>query len=223
MYDVAHLESQWRVYRRKRVIFPIAIFLLLAGLTLAVYFFWPRASSRADSERSHMKNRTPEMHPEGSQEASIEKTQASSVSSTTVPPHKTKGWKMTFSNARVDTQPPEAVAPKQHVNIQVTTKKSEVSSQEIEERFRFAKNKDDALFLARYYYDKKAYKKALKWALETNKLDSDIEESWLIFGQAKARLGQRMEAIRVLQAYYDRTGSQKAQKLLDAIRRGKTP
>ena len=130
---------------------------------------------------------------------------------------------MTFSDAKVPPQPTKAIAPKRHVNIQVTTQKSDVSAQAIEERFRFAKDKDDALFLTRYYYDKKAYKKALSWALETNKLDSDIEESWLIFGQAKARLGQRMEAIRVLQAYYNRTGSPKAQKLLDAIRRGKTP
>lgn len=223
MYDVAHLESQWRKYKRKRLILPIVIVLLLIGLTLAAYLFWPSASNRVESEHRHIGEHAPEIHQGASQQASTVKPSTSPVPSATVPPHKTKGWKMTFSNARGDTQPPEAVAPKQHINIQVTTKKNNVSAQEIEERFRFAKDKDDALFLARYYYDKKSYKKALKWALETNKLDSDIEESWLIFGRAKARLGQRMEAIRVLQAYYNRTGSPKAQKLLDAIRRGKTP
>jgi len=92
---------------------------------------------------------------------------------------------------------------------------------DIEKRFSSTQNKDDALFLARYYYDKKQYKKALRWSLETNKLDSNIEESWLLFGKAKAKLGQRMDAIRVLQSYVDRTGSSKAKKLLGNIRRGK--
>ena len=223
MYDVTHLESQWRTYKRKSVILPAAIFLLLAGLTLTVYFFWIDGSHRVDNEHAQIGNRVSEKHPGIAQNVSTEKTPTSSAPSVTVPPRKTKGWQMTFSNAEVTPQPSGAIAPKRHVNIQVTTQKSDLSAQEIEERFRFAKDKDDALFLSRYYYDKKSYKKALKWALETNKLDSDIEESWLIFGRAKAKLGQRMEAIRVLQAYYDRTGSPRAQKLLDAIRRGKTP
>jgi len=36
---------------------------------------------------------------------------------------------------------------------------------------------DDSLFLASNYYKKGAYKKAVYWALQTNKIDKNIEET----------------------------------------------
>jgi len=214
MYDITHLESQWRAYKRKRALVLVFILLALIGLMFAGYVFWPLTKDHTDSVQKH---------PEVSQNATTEKAPTPPTPSLTELPRKAKGWNMTFTDTKTEKKNAGPLASIHPVNIQVTTRKNEVSAQDIEKRFRYAKDKDDALFLARYYYDKKAYKKALSWALETNKIDSDIEESWLIFGQAKARLGQRMEAIKVLQAYYDRTGSPKAQNLLDGIRRGKTP
>jgi len=223
MYDVVHLESQWRAYKRKRVLVPALIVSVLAGVIFTGYVFWPSTKDHTDGVQKQTERRSLQKHPEVSQNASTEKAPVLPTPSLTVLPRKAKGWNMTFTDTKTEKKNAGPLASVHPVRIEVTTRKNEVSAQEIEKRFRFAKDKDDALFLARYYYEKKAYKKALSWALETNKLDSDIEESWLIFGQAKARLGQRVEAIRVLQAYYDRTGSPKAQKLLDEIRRGKTP
>lgn len=223
MYDITQIESQWRIYKRKKFIIYFVAFLLLFGAFLAVYFFWSSPPSTKNTPYQSERHAS-ETDPKASHESLNERSPISPVPSTETPSHKIKGWSMTFSDGKVeDKQPSKPRVPTQHVDIEVTTKNSAISAHEIEERFRFAKDKDDALFLARYYYDKKAYKKALEWALETNKLDSDIEESWLIFGRAKVQLGQRIEAIRVLQAYYDRTGSPRAQKLLDAIRRGKMP
>jgi len=204
MYDMVQLEAQWRRYKIKQYLIPAAVILVLL-LIAAALFFWLDGSNKAQS-----KNDT-------TQEAQIKTRQNSgNITSPSLPlateaplklqvpqpndSRKTRGWKMTFADEESTDNSGNNLAPlpSKHVNIEVTTRKSAFSAQEIEKRYRFAKNKDDALFLARFYYEKKRYEDALKWALETNKLDSDIEESWLIFGRAKALLGKRMEAIRVL-------------------------
>jgi len=88
---------------------------------------------------------------------------------------------------------------------------------EIESRFAFAPDPDDALFLARMYYKNGNYRKAARWALETNKLNGNIEESWLIFARAKAKTGQKNEAIRVLSQYAKKSNSTEAKKLLKQL------
>jgi tetratricopeptide (TPR) repeat protein len=208
MYDIEQLEAQWRRYRRKRIALPVAVAaLIIAGI--GGYRIW-RASDAAPEPTP-----APEVAAATHKENSTVKPAAANRTSP-----RTGGWKMTFNDDA--SAPHEAsTSPTKKIAIEVTPRKSERTVSAIEKRFRFAKDKDDALFLARYYYDKKKYKKAMYWALETNKLDSDIEESWLIFARAKAHLGERTEAIRVLQAYVDRSGSAKARVLLDKIRRGK--
>ncbi len=90
---------------------------------------------------------------------------------------------------------------------------------EIESRFAFAPDPDDSLFLARIYYKNRSYRKAAYWALQTNKLNGDIEESWLIFARAKAKTGQKNEAISVLTQYIKKSKSVKAKKLLQKLER----
>jgi hypothetical protein len=92
---------------------------------------------------------------------------------------------------------------------------------ELEDKFQTSQDPQDSLEIARYYYKKKMYKKAEDWAVNTNNIDGDIEESWLIFAKARAKQGFRTDAIKVLQSFYDETNSIKAKKLLDKIRRGK--
>ena len=88
-----------------------------------------------------------------------------------------------------------------------------------EERFKSTQDPQDSLYLAKYYYKKGNYEKAETWAVNTNSIDGDIEDSWIIFAKARAKQGHRVDAIKVLQSYYDETGSQKAKKLLDKLRR----
>jgi len=215
MYDIQQLEREWKRYRRKRILTAVLVPAVL--LVVAAGGYWGvRMAIMNDTNTTSVspgtvavtQAHTPKPSPLPKPESPLKSS-----------PVRKKGWKMTFADEEKGADS-ESASPVRHVDIQVQTKKTEYTVQEIEKRFRFARNKEDALFLARYYYDKKQYTKALSWALETNKIDSNIEESWLIFGRAKAKLGQRKEAIRVLQAYYDRTGSQKSKKLLDSIRRG---
>ncbi len=106
--------------------------------------------------------------------------------------------------------------PSKKINIEV----SDVSYdayRNIEARFSDSHEVDDALFLARGYYSRKKYRKAAYWALQTNKLDGNIEESWLIFAKAKAKTGQKNEAIRVLSQYVKKSNSAEAKRLLHSL------
>ena len=115
-----------------------------------------------------------------------------------------------------DTYSDILIPKKSTQNIQI---KEEIA--ELEEKFKETQNPQDSLKLARLYYKLGDYKKAEDWAVNTNNLDGDIEESWLIFAKSRAKQGFRTDAITVLQTFYDETNSQKAKVLLDKLRRGK--
>ena len=108
--------------------------------------------------------------------------------------------------------------PRKKIQIEVTEISSS-SYKAVEERFADAPDSDDSLFLARGYYKKKNYRKAAYWALQTNKLDGGIEESWLIFARSKAKTGQKNEAIRVLSEYVKKSDSLAARKLLNTLKK----
>ena len=59
----------------------------------------------------------------------------------------------------------------------------------------------DALALARDYYAKKDYKNAAKWAFELNNLDKNNADGWLIFAKSKYNVGNKKDALKVLEAY----------------------
>jgi tetratricopeptide (TPR) repeat protein len=92
---------------------------------------------------------------------------------------------------------------------------------DVEKRFSQSHDIDDALFLARSYYKKGNYKKAEHWALETNKVDPNMEESILIFVKSKIKLGRKNEAISILKSYLKRSNSQEAINLLHHIENNK--
>jgi len=107
---------------------------------------------------------------------------------------------------------------KMHLNIIKTTSVS--AYKDVAKRFYETHDADDSLFLAKSYYRKGNYKKAEHWALETNKVHGNIEESWLIYAKSKVKLGRRNEAIRVLMSYVKRSNSSKAKSLLYKIKKG---
>lgn len=60
---------------------------------------------------------------------------------------------------------------------------------------------EKALGLAKKYFDIKAYKKTIFWALKANELDRQSQDSWLIFAKAKRALGEEKEAKNALDTY----------------------
>ncbi|MEO1954853.1 MAG: CDC27 family protein [Campylobacterales bacterium] len=88
---------------------------------------------------------------------------------------------------------------------------------DVERRFKRTHNINDAMFLASMYYKKRNYRKAIYWSMKTNKLDRNIDESWLIFAKSKVKLGKKNEAMKVLRAYIKRSNSYEAKKLLKKL------
>jgi len=101
---------------------------------------------------------------------------------------------------------------KMHLNIIESSSVSAYS--DVEKRFKQSHDTDDSLFLAKSYYRKGNYHKAEYWALQTNKVNSSLEESWLIYVKSKAKLGHKNEAIRILTNYAKRSNSSSAWNLL---------
>jgi len=104
---------------------------------------------------------------------------------------------------------------KVHLDIIETTSMS--AYKDVEKRFHQSHDIDDSLFLAKSYYKKGNYKKAVQWAYETNKLDSTLEESFLIFIKSKMKLGERSEVLSILNRYLERHDSKNARVLLNQI------
>lgn len=89
--------------------------------------------------------------------------------------------------------------------------------EDVEKRFLQSHDIDDALFLAKSYYKRLNYEKAVYWAFEVNKLDQNVEESVLIFIESKVKLGQRNEAILLLKNYLNKSDSEAGKILLERI------
>ena len=124
----------------------------------------------------------------------------------------------TIKETSVKIETVEKPREKMHLNIIETS--SVNAYKDVAKRFGQTHDADDSLFLARSYYNKKNYKKAEYWALQTNKVNGNIEESWLIFAKSKVKLGRKNEAIHILMNYVKKSNSAAAQSLLNKIEKG---
>ncbi len=115
----------------------------------------------------------------------------------------------------------EVPRARKKIHIDIVETSSVTAYNDVEKRFLKSHDIDDALFLANSYYNKGNYKKAEYWALQTNKLDENIEESVLIFVKSKIKLGRNNEGISILKSYIERSDSEEAKKLLYQIKNGK--
>ena len=91
----------------------------------------------------------------------------------------------------------------------------------VENRYNKNNNYQDALYLAEGYYQQGEYDISQKWSLVSNNLNSNSEESWLIFAKSKAKLGEYKVAEDILEAYLKENSSKKAEKLLEMMQLGK--
>ncbi len=115
----------------------------------------------------------------------------------------------------------EAPQAKNKIHLEIIESTSVTAYGDVEKRFLESHDIDDALFLARSYYKKGDYEKAVYWALEINKLDEDMEEGLLIFVKSKVKMGRKNEAISILTTYVKKSDSHEAKKLLYQIENDK--
>lgn len=88
---------------------------------------------------------------------------------------------------------------------------------------RFNKNSDPSisLFIAKKYYKFGKYDKSYKYALITNNIDSEVEDSWLIFIKSLVKLDRKKRATDILVKYIKHSDSSRAKRLLDDINKGR--
>ena len=114
-----------------------------------------------------------------------------------------------------------ALYEKKTIDLNIIESSSISAYKDVEKRFLQSHDVNDALFLAKSYYKKGNYSKAEYWALETNKVDENVEESLLIFVKSKIKLGRKNEAIAILMSYVNKTDSMEAKNLLYQIKNDK--
>jgi hypothetical protein len=240
MYDIERLEKQWNSYnkKRKRPLY-ISLFLLTLGIAMAVGIylndtFRDSLIALLQKDSAHetiavIENISPSeanisvgIEPMKSEEkANIPKVVIEvepnpydvASKEPVLEPVESLG---SAQEVKSTLPKPESVHKKMHLDILETS--NVTAYKDVESRFYQTHDTDDSLFLAKSYFDRGEYKKAEYWALQTNKADSSIEESWLLFAHAKAKLGQKQDAIKVLKTYIAKTNSVEAKRLLEQIK-----
>lgn len=113
-------------------------------------------------------------------------------------------------------------------SVEPTIKKISIKRQntqndihDIIKRFKNNNNPALSLFVAKKYYELGNYQQSYNYALITNKINQEIETSWIIFTKSLVKLGKKDKAISTLKKYIKQSHSSGAQILLDEIRTGK--
>lgn len=89
------------------------------------------------------------------------------------------------------------------------------------ERFNISKNPALSLFVAKKYYYLGNYEQAYNYALKTNEIDNNMEDSWIIFSRSLVKMNKKEQAVRTLKKYISYSDSISAKQLLDEILSGK--
>ena len=109
----------------------------------------------------------------------------------------------------------------QKQEIKIKRQNTQDDIQHIVKRFKESNNPALSLFIAKKYYELKNYNQSYNYALLTNQINNDIEESWIIFAKSLYKLDQKDKAIEVLKEYISSSHSDHAAMLLENIKSGK--
>jgi tetratricopeptide (TPR) repeat protein len=237
MYDVELLEKKWKRYRFKRRLPWIGFILLIAIVSTYVInreiifkrvskYFGDKNITKvvvAEEINCTLDNRTVVAVEDNLSDEEYNQEIDRELAKNDIP---LKQDKKRVPSMEIEfTQ--ERVHKRKYLNIVVTDRDRGQDSEMfdtlsiVEKRYNESKNYEDAIYLAEGYYEQKLYEKALKWALESNNLNSNSQDSWLIFAKSKARLGDWEAGEKILEAYLKENRSKEAENLLHLIETGK--
>ncbi len=244
MYDIPELEKKWRKYKRNQIKKPIIIsivsVLLIGGISAIVLTYINSSSPKESVSKKTTTVAKSDDKPamvivKNSSNPNVKQSSNQQTTSNTQSDNEIDLSKATIVKPNVPDDEIRVIGFDKKEKKEIEKKYSDIllptnatkdiqereHIKELEEKFKESQDPNDSLEIAKYYYKKGNYKKAETWAVNTNNIDGDLEDSWLIFAKARFKQGFRIDAIKVLQSFYDETNSQKAKKLLDKIRRGK--
>lgn len=107
------------------------------------------------------------------------------------------------------------------VRINILKKDGDSELEDVIKRFKNNNNPSLSLFIAKKYYQMGNFDKAYDYALATNNINNNIEDSWIIFAKSLVKLDRKDEAMQTLQKYISYSKSQAARQLLEDIKIGK--
>ena len=122
-----------------------------------------------------------------------------------------------------DNENPENISSPEETNenrLNITSNHDDSDLKDVIRRFKKNKNPALSLFIAKRYYAAGEYQKSYNYALMTNEIDKNIEESWIIFSKSLVKLGQHELAMNTLKSYLKTTKSSAADVLLRKIESG---
>ena len=231
MYDIKPLEKEWKRYKRKKrkpwfVLLFTIFFILLISLTFLNYKeidllkFYDKDKLETVTDKS-----TPLLIDKALVTLEIKKHEVNESMQTT----KLKPKSMvSYENGSIEITEElpisedidTVIESRKKIHLEIVETSSVSAYEDVAKRFKQSHDTDDSLFLAKSYYSQGDYKKAEYWALQTNKVNDDIEESLLIFIKSKIKLGYENEAIHILKAYIEKSNSTQAKTLLYKIKKG---
>jgi len=240
MYDIKPLESEWKKYRKKKlkpwlilvagilIVLSISAFIMLTNTKIDfskfdTSFVMSNNTSLIEKKKidiNHRKVISNVLVNDALNKLEVEKSVIANINNAV------DDSTNTFVDIPIlDGKQENGVVNRQQnrakVHLDIMETSSVTAYKDVEKRFAQSHDIDDSLFLARSYYKKGNYKKSEYWALETNKIDPNIEESILLFVKSKIKLGRRNEAISILRSYLKKSNSQEARNLLYRIENNK--
>ncbi len=247
MYDIKPLEEEWKKYKQKKrrpwfILFFSMVLLVLISIVLLNYKeitfseFYDKHKVETVADKSTKvlidkalttlevkKPKVSKIKPEAEisyENESREIIEDMPISEDVVTVKKPRIQITTIEKPSVKTQTAAKEKPRKKMHLNIIESSSVSAYKDVAKRFTQSHDTDDSLFLAKSYYRKGNYKKSEYWALQTNKVNSNLEESWFIFVKSKVKSGRKNEAIRILTDYIKRTNSAQAKSLLNKIKKG---
>ncbi len=244
MLDIRSLERRWLKYKIKSYApYIIGIFVIILLISLLPYIWLNDKNSESTSKANHFfspaetpppaqKSQVgdssnilePSMNFVQTFQTSAPETPMSSVSS----PQNTKSIQQAVPVPKVLNIPESTPLKAPPLTSTVSADKpiiqnhneSKLDIESVARRFKDTSNPSLGLFVARYHYDHGNYNEAYNFALKTNSINNNIDESWIIFSKSLVKLGKVEQAKKTLQAYIGESNSESARSLLDSIERG---
>jgi hypothetical protein len=234
--DIQNLEHRWFKYKLKSYAPLIVVIALLVGLMLALLYIWRDAPSTEIIDK-HPSIQGPSVDINRSEVSSavqeapmvIEPSMnfvQSFQGSGQLPPSTLPLNPVQPSRTPISTQPelpnplPTAVTPSASKPLALNRNDTKLDIESVERRFKESPTPNLGLFIARYHYDHGNFSGAYDYALKTNTLNSNIDESWIIFSKALVKLGKTDQAKKTLTLYLSESQSESARALLNSIEKG---
>ena len=238
MLNIPDLEKRWLHYKIKSF-FPYAISLLFLCIIIGIYYFFNINNNEKTTKGKKEIVIQKKLHKETVTATKVSlkntTTQIFSPSMSFIDTIKTQKEPLEgpIKHREVKLKPvkrvkhiqkmeikAKAIQKKQVTTITIMKQNTSKDIQNILHRFQEDKNPALSLFLAKKYYELGNYKQASNYALITNQLNQEIEDSWLIFAKSLVKMGKRKKAIKLLREYINKSHSTNASILLDNILSG---